>query len=828
MNYVTLEDLILKEDLKGILKLSPQELLNSQKISKKSILKLNKLVANCQNSIQYYLCGLIYIAYFSQIELEKAEDDLISVMTSNIIFSIYDHLKGTRLTTRLFSYLLQILEIISKRNRNQDYNIIESIVQENHSFCFSKLFEADFDDVLKNMIALAKTDKMQALNNYVNLMNDCCSLQEQMIIFSERSSKFFSNLLFEEESHPIYQNINFLLNLTKFIETMIFEYSYELEVDKELLQGADESVYKAYDQESVRKNSQDNKAKEKTIIEFRYEYLHELLQQSPNFHSSIYPLLNFLVKYVLIKKDNKSILESEEQEKKSDILKTMIVIFNKVYFNFPIESEKTIENILLLFAVIDESLNFYEEAKSESVKFLTRLINFTEDNSLIQKFSKFTSIYSKIKIPAEKNVFATNLDDFSIKDGFPLNVCIDAGSSFEQIIENWIPNSLLHLAFATKWYDINFEVSYLGDFEEVNPKYITLLKSEKMSFEKNAYRLSLFLRRTGLYKISFDNSHSWFKGKELRYRIFLLEQKKNNAKYIFPFHDIMNNGQKLNLKLRKEEQKQSKYYISDYKAIILLDKSGLHFLAAQPQKSYEMKIEMEQFTFLKFKDRIINALKKAFSENLSDFFQNKLLCCAFVHNSGDIFFPINENSSEKISAVSAFRSIIDDLKINLKDSIINGEEVLIEMIKKQINFYKSMASDNVVIVFSQNDDLFVIQLNDQSINYSDLIYSQNQENIQSFRKAFKTSEKNRELIAFLCLVNTILILGPKKITSIIINKPGIIDLCNVENLKNVMPHEQVFAKVLQDIDLKRLEEDINKIDISYLNIFMKIDDLISL
>ena len=823
MNYLSIEDLILKEDIRGILKFTNLQNSN-QKISRKSLSKLNKIVSNSEHPINFYLCGLIYLVCLSQGELNKADDDLISVTTSNILFSIMEHIKGTRLANKLLPYLLLILDMISSKNPGQDYNMIENLVRENNNFYFSKILtEIDDDETFKAMVQLAKTEKLQAFNDYQTLINSCATLNEQMILFTEKSSQFFSNLLFAEPNHPSFSQIRFLHILTKFLDSIVYEYSYELDLDKELLQEEDESVCKTFDHKAPEGKRLLLMEKDKVTVEYKYEFLHELIQHSPNFCSSIYPLLNFLIENALVKKDQKSVLDSEEQQLKSEILKMIVSVINRIYFNFPFENERVMEKMLIVFREIDESLNFYEEAKVEGAKFLTRLIKNNEAAN-IEQFVKFASIYNRLKIPGDHHFASLTMSELSIKDGFPLNVNIDAGGAFEQIIEIWLPNSILHLAFATKWYDVNFQISYLGGFEEIDPKEVILMRCDKMNFEKNAYRLTLLMKKTGLYKISFDNYHSWFTEKQLRYRIFVLENIQSNLKYPFPFHSLMRNDEGIKGKAPiGGEEKQSKYFISDYKAVMLLDKKGLHFLASQPNKSYEMSIEIEQMNLAKFKERVINALKKTFSENLNDFFKNKLLSFAFVQTNTVFKFPEKEHGNEEVQAIPTFYSILEELKINLKESVIDGKEILIEMIKHQINFKKTMVNDNILIVFEENEELNVSLLNNLKINYADMIHVSDNEGIISFKKTFKTREKNKELVAFLCIYNALICLGVENIKSIIINKPGILEM---EDVSEGIPHEVFFSKILKEKE--HWDESFKNIDFTYLNICIKIDDLILL
>jgi len=325
MNYINLEDLILKEDIRGILKFTNLNPNPQQKFSKKSLIKLNKLVSNSEHPINFYLCGLIYLVYLFQSEMNKSDEDLISVTTSNILFSILEHIKGTRLANKLLPYLILILELISNKNSEQDNNMIENLVRENNSFYFSKILtEIDDDEPFKNMVNLAKTDKIQAFTEYLNLINACSTLNEQLILFTEKSSQFFSNLLFTEPNHPIHQNILFLHNLTKFLDSIVYEYSYEIDLDKELLEEDDDSVCKTFNHKAGEPKKSSLIEKEKITIEYKYEFLHELLQQSPNFCGSIYLLLNFLIENTLVKKDIKTTLDSEDQQMKSEIQKMIV------------------------------------------------------------------------------------------------------------------------------------------------------------------------------------------------------------------------------------------------------------------------------------------------------------------------------------------------------------------------------------------------------------------------------------------------------------------------------------------------------------------------
>ena len=106
------------------------------------------------------------------------------------------------------------------------------------------------------------------------------------------------------------------------------------------------------------------------------------------------------------------------------------------------------------------------------------------------------------------------------------------------------------MSFAIKWYDVNFQLTYLGGFEEIYAKQVILLK-------------------TGLYKITFDKFHSWFTEKQLRYRVFVLENIQGNKKHTFPFHEITRNDEKIKGKKKFDEKCNiSKYYISKYKAVM--------------------------------------------------------------------------------------------------------------------------------------------------------------------------------------------------------------------------------------------------------------------
>lgn len=820
MNYPTLEDLLIYEDdIRSILKFSNIESTpraQNFKLSKQSLKKLNKFVANCQNQVDYYLCGLFFLVFCFQCDIKNASDDLVSVTTSNLLFVTLEQIKGSRLSAKLLPYLVQMLDTISLRNKSQESTLIDTLVKNNNNFCFSKILSDE--ESFKNLANLAKNDKIKAFNEYYNLINTCHTLEEQLIIFSQKSTLFFGNLVFEDPNNPTYQSIDFLYGLAKFLDAILFQTNFELDISKKLLKDEDENMFGSFEE------AKDEK--EKITIEYKYDLSADLVKQDTSFNNAFNPLINFLIENILIRIDVKNSLDSNKtQEKKSETLRIMVSILTKMYFNPSFEKEKIMEKIMMVFKELDESLNFFEDAKTEGAKFLNKLLK-NKECAKVEQFSKFTSIYNKLKLPGNPLYLSVTMSKLSIKNGFPLNLIIEAGATFEQIIEIWRPNSILHLAFATKWYDINFQIDYLGGFDEKNPKEIVLLKCDKMSFEKSAYRLTLLLKKTGLYRIMFDNKHSWLTEKQLRYRIFVLQAEKIPEKYAFPFHDLTRNQENFRSTSQVEKKKkQSKYFLSAFRAVMLLDQEGLHFMANQPDKCYEITIEKGELSLPKFKEGVIKVLQEAFSENLVEFFTNRLLSFSFVQNHKMI--KINENDKEgkeELELIPTFYSILDEQQIILKESVIDGKEILINLIKKSIKYNKTMVCDNIMIMYSYNDELNIRLLNDLKINFADLVYGSINNAIVTFKQAYKR-EENKDIIAFICLLNALISFGIEKVKKVMINEP---EIFVGDYMKKGIPHEIVFTQALKEMELENLENLYKKIDFTYINVSLKVEDLIIL
>ena len=103
-------------------------------------------------------------------------------------------------------------------------------------------------------------------------------------------------------------------------------------------------------------------------------------------------------------------------------------------------------------------------------------------------------------------------------------------------------NSLIYIGIATSAYDINVKLlkycpnikcdnNYYDDLTD-NGHFIEIYKIERIDCSEIPVKIVLFCKESGIYKLVFDNSFSWFTSKVIRYRLSILKllSEVNNEK----------------------------------------------------------------------------------------------------------------------------------------------------------------------------------------------------------------------------------------------------------------------------------------------------------
>jgi hypothetical protein len=201
-NYMEqLNQIIESKKLQEIVHLRPNSPL---KISSLTIEKLDTLTLShiLTKTNDYYLLGLIYMLILSS---EEFEERPLEVITPNLPFSLVNinrKIKGSHLANRLSFYLIFLLDKIdSLQHAHTEHPIndidLEEIRQEieNVGLDLGDVFNEWDSKHLPMLCELVNTSKLDSLSKYSDLMGLCTSLEEQICIYTEKSSKFLSQLL---------------------------------------------------------------------------------------------------------------------------------------------------------------------------------------------------------------------------------------------------------------------------------------------------------------------------------------------------------------------------------------------------------------------------------------------------------------------------------------------------------------------------------------------------------------------------------------------------------------------------------------------------------
>ena len=92
------------------------------------------------------------------------------------------------------------------------------------------------------------------------------------------------------------------------------------------------------------------------------------------------------------------------------------------------------------------------------------------------------------------------------------------------------PNSIIFCGFSTTSYDIQFgfykvtPISEVSSEEEIHHNDLEeIFPQTKLESHPNLVKVCFIAKDAGIYKVLWNNDHSWFKSKTLTYRISVLK-----------------------------------------------------------------------------------------------------------------------------------------------------------------------------------------------------------------------------------------------------------------------------------------------------------------
>lgn len=399
-----------------------------------------------------------------------------------------------------------------------------------------------------------------------------------------------------------------------------------------------------------------------------------------------------------------------------------------------------------------------------------------------------------------------------------MNTIIPAGSTFSYYIDVWLPNSILHIAFAAKYYDIDFSIVFLGDFEDNNnpnseeqrkekpfkSQELLLLKYEKLKFDEKAFRCSILAKKTGLYAIYFDNSRSWFNEKNIRYRVFILENPELPMKYPLDFNKYVKNWRNVG---KYHKIKPNPYFMTPFRLGMQVVDGNLHIFAWKNNRTYEITMEGEENrgSVEKIGEKVVTALKKTFHINLEEFFRERVLSISYFEH----------NLLRKLMEGGVF----EGLGVRFVEKVISQKEMAIEKLRRM-----NLLVESNLVVFLVEDELFVINGGRVCLDFTNICYNF-QKNI-NFKEAYATQKENRTEIVWGCVFNGLVASDWQFLKIVLEEKILEEEVKYIEMNGNVKNLLEEFLKKRKN---ERFYDKIEKLEIIQIkNLETKMEELISI
>jgi hypothetical protein len=231
------------------------------------------------------------------------------------------------------------------------------------------------------------------------------------------------------------------------------------------------------------------------------------------------------------------------------------ILLKRIYFYY---FEKYKKEITPLFAQILINLCAYkEDSRIKQVFQFVNLLLKSDD----EKNADLKALLSEQIEEAKKNAdFNINFDNQSktsfdqiqnefiyieeknLNIGFFTNITIESGEVSDVYVELSKPFGVIDFSLVVKNYDINLNVTNLTEGN-------TLYEQNKLKTENQAFKLTLFFSKPGIFRFKFDNSYSWITDKDISYKInTFYPQIPNvfeNKVAISKYQEALNNMKKL-------------------------------------------------------------------------------------------------------------------------------------------------------------------------------------------------------------------------------------------------------------------------------------------
>ena len=517
-------------------------------VTRADIEKLNKLANKADSVATYFIAGLTYDLILTNrlLDIAALKADILLVM-ANSLLAVLENTKGTFLAGQIGRYIRALSKAISERTdlSPEEHSLLNTLLKVETLKNSTVLNNTDEHEEITEIIRLSKSkglqDKAAGIIKMIDLLCNCPSLQDQIEVFGRKMLNIFTFVLSgtNESCGDLFEI------LATFIETMIFQADYIVQIDRKCLEpgttlekNPELFVNMVFDniekpQSSIEvlnggKNSPESNSSSKIPIKYSLVEPHAMIKEVDGVYAAVSFVLNILILYPKISK----------------VQLICLRLLERLHHYYPVHQKKSEELLLMFFSKIDP--NTAEDVKKAAAILLYKLINRDASEAfkaVIETRENLDILFNSpdYNSAALNDLEIVDLPDIHLKAGFPFSRTIEASNAKSEYIEVWQPGSIISLGFVILQHDVTLSIERVARFKHVMAREkdepYTLVKNFKIDSAKRPVRGNILIKEPGIYRIQIDNKTSWFTSKTVRYRLLVLTPNFEQSPELKAMHE---------------------------------------------------------------------------------------------------------------------------------------------------------------------------------------------------------------------------------------------------------------------------------------------------
>lgn len=456
------------------------------------------------------LANLLFsIPYFDYL----CTDDKQVIYFLNFILNIIETIRGNLIYQLIIRKAHMYMNYTFQKKKNLRKILGE--LMKSFSIHHSTNFKTFNDKLLKSKIPELcgsdnSKDKEKGISELVELISSTVLFSEQFELVYLSSPSILTNLFNEpsEEYSKAYSKFGNLLCTLLYVNQFVVNLTpkdNEISVDQK-------ENFSIMDVHDITYVNHDHLIDNLSEISFLKDKLYQL-----TFQKEILELNDKIVEVCLV-----YISSIVKFDKIFPLQFICYLLLRRIYFTFPQYRGDISEYIVTTLANLCKFQGQFEWNTSlESRQFAYYLLAHDKDLSL--KIKSATAV-----APYDIRYDHLILKKANLTIGFNNIVVIDAGKSIERKIEVADKESLVYISFGMdedEEKDINVQ---FFKYDSITNKWLNIFAQDNVDFSGGPNKIILYAKEPGLYRIVFDNSHSWIYKRKILYRFVFMKPLEDN------------------------------------------------------------------------------------------------------------------------------------------------------------------------------------------------------------------------------------------------------------------------------------------------------------